>query len=129
MTMKKEVNILLFSAFLQSCTPIADCKNELIYAQSNSDNTRHLYAFTRNCGTTTSESIQLSLFNKNISLDDIEGGNIFIADGKPTLESYKEAISIKWIDKKALEVQFDKTLRVFKKDTVWNNIRIRYLLK
>lgn len=129
MIMKKEINLLLFLALLQSCIPISDCKNELIYAQSNNDNTKHLFAFTRNCGATTSESIQLSLFNKTINLDDIEGGNIFIADGKPTLESYKEAISIKWIDKKALEVQFDKTLRVFKKDTVWNDIRIRYLLK
>ncbi|WP_420149129.1 hypothetical protein [Spirosoma sp.] len=125
--MKKETNLLLLFGLFQSCTSIVDCENELIFTQKNSDNTKHLFVFTRDCGATTSKSIHFSLLNRGVILDDSYGGNIFVANGKPTLESYKEAISTKWIDKKVLEIQYDKSLRVFKRDTVWGDVQIRYL--
>ncbi|NID09540.1 hypothetical protein [Fibrivirga algicola] len=127
--MKTKIFGLLFFAFLQSCILKSDCENELISALNSDDDKLSLFLFTRDCGATTATSVQLLLRSKEDNLTDNETGNIFVADGKPTLESYREAVSVKWISKNVVEVQFDKTLRVFEQDTTWGSTKIKYLLK
>jgi hypothetical protein len=102
-----------------------DCKNH-IYQKITSPNQKlQIVKFDRGCGATVGNSIQLSLTKLTESLPD-EAGNIFIAESLGSWDQSDSSVSIKWINDREVEVLYDSTLKIFKKEHLHLNVNISY---
>ncbi len=122
--------MLITIGFSQCVTNIGgECSNTIYKQIDNEKKIFKIIKFDRNCGATTSNSIQLSVLNFNDSLPN-DGGNIFISDSK--VGGYIErdtSVEVIWIDNNLILIKYDRDLRIFKNDTLVNNIKIMYQLK
>ncbi len=121
---KTVVLFLILSITTQySCNITEGCDNQ-IYARINSgDNKLKVIKFGRDCGATTKISIQLSLIKFTDSLPN-ETGNIFICDSQNDT-----SVRALWVNTSTILVSYDKDLKIFKKDSLVNNIKILYSTK
>ena len=95
------------------------CGNEIVQKVSSPSDEKMAYIFTRDCGATTSSSLQLSILDKGDDFQN-ESGNTFRSD---------KDYSIEWVDEKHLKVIYDKTSETYEKDTKVNGIKIEYISK
>src|SRR5690349_19326661 len=75
--------LLLLLLFLTNCNLniTGNCNNHVSQQIANSGNTLRIVKFDRRCGSTTANSIDLSVVNSIDSLPN-EAGNIFISNSK-----------------------------------------------
>lgn len=72
--------------------------------------------FTRGCGATTSESVQISIVSSG---DNVLDDPVFVADKITTA-------SVEWTSPDELTVRYPAGARLFRTETVVGSVRIRY---
>jgi hypothetical protein len=115
---------------LASCLPAADCSNDILQDVPSPDGRRHAVVFVVNCGATTDFSTQVSVLTKAWTVND--RGNVFIVDsdhGKadPTSPAGGLNVTVRWLDKRTLEVRYDGRARIFTREIRHDDTDIRYV--
>lgn len=99
------------------------CGNQIIYQESQPQNGKYkLVLFTRDCGTTTGHSYQVSILDKGKKGLENKDGNIFSSYDGFGVSQY----SAKWIDKNTIELVVDNTEKIKRSKTIYKGIRIIY---
>jgi hypothetical protein len=95
------------------------CENVMIDMVASPDDLWQAVAFERNCGATTSTSINISL----ITMRDFPrgSGNIFVSSGN--------GVKLAWDDSSTLDVVYDPADRVFLANKDYSGVAIRYSLR
>ena len=115
---------------LASCFPAWDCSNEILQDVPSPDGRRHAVVFVVNCGATTDFSTQVSVLTKAWTVND--RGNVFVVDsdhGKADATGPAGGlnVTVRWLNNRTLEVQYDGRARVFAQDTRHDDTDIRYV--
>lgn len=114
---------------LSSCSIFDVGKNEIISEIANPIEDKKAIVFLKRGNATADNSVQITLSGLDFNLKNSETGNIFIADtnyGKAELENSVKTI---WSANDTLIVEFDKSLRVFKKEPIIGGVTIIYTEK
>lgn len=114
---------------ISSCSIFDVEKNEIINELANPIKNKKAIVFLKGGNATADNSVQIILSGIDFNLKNLETGNIFIADtnyGKADLENSVRTI---WPANDTLIVEFDKSLRVFKKETILDGVTIIYTEK
>mgnify|MGYP002779653509 FL=1 len=94
------------------------CENNIIRETSSPDNKWKAVAFSRDCGATTSESVQISILNEQETLNDEATGNVFIAD--------KFNPSIKWLSATKLEITIPAPVKISQQKARFDIVSVIY---
>lgn len=94
------------------------CGNMILEEIPSPDKKLKAVLFARDCGATTSESMQVSILDADENLDDNSVGNVFITD--------YETISLKWLSVSALEITIPPKAQTFKQQRQLGDISIVY---
>jgi len=118
--MAAERPLAALAAFaLLGCSAAPLCENAVRMRLPAPDGKRDALVFTRACGATTGESVQLSVV---VTGEVPEGtGNVLIADGVPA-----SAVSARWQGPRVLAVRLPATARTFHTATTAEGVRIVY---
>ena len=108
------IPILILILILVACKN--DSNNEIVKTIQSPNGNYVAYLFKRNMGATTKESYQLSILRKGKEFGD-NSGNIFIAYGE---------FDIEWVNDKALMIKNKTIEKVFKDESVYDDITIRH---
>lgn len=109
--------VVLFVISTLSCS--SDCENVILKSIASPNEEYNAIAFSRSCGATTGNNLQVSIVKNNKKLPN-KPGNIFICDKS-------EIINIFWENTTTLVVQYDQAQsRVFKEIETFKDISILY---
>jgi hypothetical protein len=113
------VGLFIGVAFLfMGCFNIAGtCGNTIEQEIISPDKHYKLVKFDRDCGATTSNSVQISVIGVNEKLENI-AGNIFIADS--------DSVEMKWLSKTDILIRHRDSLQVFTKRDRIEGFTIHY---
>jgi len=100
---------------------LGSCGSETIHTEPSPDGALRAVLFEHDCGATTGISTHVSILTKNESLLN-KPGNTFIIGHEP-------AVSLVWIQARALEIRYKPTETVFLKETSVNGVSINYATK
>jgi hypothetical protein len=118
---------LFILVILQSCIDIANSENEIVKQRRDYKNIRNCILFIKNGGATVGDSYQISILSFQDKLSDSDTGNIFVADDRNgSISSDTSRINFEWIGLDTLNINFDKSLRVFKMKTKASDVTIIY---
>jgi hypothetical protein len=113
---------------LVACEP--GCDNTVLADARSPDGRRHAVVFTRACGATTAASTQVSVLPAG---RDASGrGNVFVADddhgrASPAGPGGGPRVTVRWIDRRTLEVRYDGRARVFTRDARHDDTDIHFV--
>jgi len=108
----------------------SDCTNNTIN-QFNSPNNRFIaVVFTRNCGSSTDYSTQVSILPFSEKLGDVSG-NVFICDSNhKNSKSYNiyggPEVSVNWLNENQMVIKYSRGSRIFLSNIVHGLITIQY---
>jgi hypothetical protein len=107
--------ILLSVCFgIMSCLFSAgDISNEIIEQSANGRGKKAI-VFEKFGGATVNNSIQVAVLDKQSELEDNDIGNVFVCDEDAQTVGLN-SVKIKWLNENKLEIQYKKSLRVFRK--------------
>lgn len=110
--------------FISAC----GCQNELQDSVPAPDGRHVAVLFQRNCGATTGDNLELSLI-RSAGMPHGDG-NAFIADA-PARDSagmvaMVSLVKLQWLSTRALQVSYDRRLRVFRQETRVEGITVSY---
>jgi hypothetical protein len=112
--------LLLFTIIFSSCNIADDSSNEIIKEVLNGGNKKAVL-FYKYGGATVPDSYQVSIMSINKVLAKEEAGNVF------TCKDFgKETISIKWLSKDSLLIEYKKKVVVYIKKTKIDGVSILY---
>ena len=118
-----------FSLLFLRCNFAGDCKNHVVKELENENKTFKIVKFDRGCGTTTGNSIQISIIKADDKLPN-EGGNALVIDSKVGLYLERDtSIYFRWVDNNSVEMKCDTDLIFYQKESVVNGIKIIYIKK
>ncbi|MGH7627292.1 MAG: hypothetical protein ACREOJ_18495 [Gemmatimonadaceae bacterium] len=111
--------------FINACM----CGNEVRSSAVAPDGRHVAVLFQRDCGATTGDNLELSLVQATERPQG--GGNTFIVDA-PARDSIATGslvslVTVHWISASALQVRYDRRLRVFRQETQVDGIAVSYL--
>jgi len=121
--------LLLFALTNCNMNITGNCNNHVSQQIANSGKTFRVVKFDRRCGSTTANSIQLSVVNYIDSLPN-EAGNIFISNSK--VGGYIEqdtSVIASWLNDTTVLIRYDEDLQLFKKDSLFGQTHIIYEIK
>jgi len=123
--------VLSATILLASCMPASDCSNDILQDVPSPDGRRHAVVFVVNCGATTDFSTQVSVLTKAWTVND--RGNVFVVDsdhGKADATGPVGGlnVTVRWLDKRTLEIRYDGRARVFTHETRHDDTDIRYVV-
>jgi hypothetical protein len=105
------------------------CSNSVLAESLSPNGKLKAVIFSRDCGATTDFSTQVSLLKAGDSLPN-NGGNLFVADrdhGKaPSGQSGGPVVTVSWVSNEQLRVEHHALARVFKSESLRQNIRVEY---
>jgi hypothetical protein len=105
------------------------CDNEVLMVKQSTQGTMKAVIFSRNCGATTDDNIQVSLLDKDETLRN-ESGNLFIANtGKGNSQVAAHGgpvIDIEWINDKNIQITYDLNTRIFKSEIELKSVNVVY---
>lgn len=102
---------------LVGCSSLDPCENTLIRQATSPDGKSKAVVFSRGCGATTSESVQISILEANAPLPD-EAGNIFVAE--------ESNVYVKWLSPSQLQVSAPAASKIYTKEQKYGSITIFY---
>jgi hypothetical protein len=102
---------------LMGCSAIDLCENTFIRQAGSPDGKLKAVVFSRGCGATTSESMEVSILEANASPPN-GAGNIFGAD--------VSNVYVKWLSSSQLQVTAPATSKVYTKEQKYGSITIIY---
>lgn len=109
----------LASLALLGCSAAPLCENVVRARLAAPDGKRDALVFTRACGATTGESVQLSVVPTGQAPEGT--GNVLIADGV-----HASAVSARWQGPRVLSVRLPARARTFHTATLAEGVRIVY---
>ena len=112
---------------VSSCNILGTGKNKLISESTNKNDSKKVILFIKYGNATTDNSFQILLTNYNHKLNNKDVGNIFTTDsdhGNTTIDS--KSVTALWISNDSLIIKYDKRLRTFRKDTIYEGVKILY---
>jgi hypothetical protein len=118
------VGLLLLTAsitFLVLASSEPSCANELLDRIPSPERRFYAFVFSRNCGATTGDNIQVSLSEGDFLPD--EPGNVAITDN---YVEYSRYVAPEWKDENTLIVRIPATARVYKKVNSVGKTSIEY---
>ncbi len=128
---KNIIPLFIVTILFSSCLQIFDePKTSLIKSLENSGKTRKAVLLQNIGNATVDRSLQVSLYDSDYKLLGTELGNTFIVDpnhGITRLDS--SSINFNWISNDTLQIEYDKKLRTFKKESRVSEVNIRYVTK
>lgn len=127
--MKQTIYILTIGLILNSCVSLYNCENGLIDEYPNPSKTQKAILFYRDCGATTSKSLQLSLIPTNDKLSSKLVGNVLTSEfdsGSVIPLKTTEIIQVNWINDTSLIISLYNGLKTFVKKTESNGVKITY---
>lgn len=119
----KALTLLLLILALAACSFINPCENKILERISAPKDPWEAVVFERDCGATTSTSIQVSILPLGWHLPN-NGGNVFIADRIP--ESTNAQVHVDWLSNRHMEVTYPAGSRVFKSEAQVKHVRVTY---
>jgi hypothetical protein len=127
--MKSTIYILIIGLLLNSCVSLYNCENGLINEYPNPSKTQKAILFYRDCGATTSKSLQLSLIPMNDKLNQKLIGNVLTCEfdsGSMIPLKTNEIIQINWINDTSLTISLNNGLETFIKKSEFLSVKIKY---
>lgn len=126
----KNVTLLLIvTALFCSCLQLFnEPETSLIKSLQNSGKTRKAVLLQSSGNATVDLSLHVSILSSNYILLGTELGNTFIVDpnhGMAPLDSL--SVNFKWISNDTLQIEYDKKLRTFKKESIVTGVHILYV--
>ncbi len=126
--MNKILRAFLFiCATLSGCSNLDDGNTTLLKESINPAGNKKAILFMRESGGTVANSYQVSITDKDHSLEKSEVGNAFTVDanhGATWLDS--ASIHFRWLSGDTLSIDFDKKLRTFMQQTSVDGVTILY---
>jgi len=110
-----------------SCSLLGDGENTLIKKTANSGQTKTAFLFMRESGATVADSYQVTVTDADKDFDKKAPGNAFTVDtdhGATKLDS--SSINLTWLTEDKLQIDYDKKLRTFVKETKVNGVTVSY---
>jgi uncharacterized lipoprotein YmbA len=98
------------------CSSFDPCENTFIRQAASPDGKLKAIVFSRGCGATTSETVQVSILDANASLPN-EAGNILVVE--------EVNVYVKWLSASQLQVTVP-TAKIFEKQQRHGSITISY---
>jgi hypothetical protein len=95
----------------------SSCGNETMEQKLSPGHKLKLVKFNRDCGATTSGSIQISILDAGDSLTN-SAGNIFISDF--------DSVDVNWLDNKSILIKHRQGLNIFKAENSTGDFTIKY---
>ena len=102
-----------------ACSAAPECENAVRSRVPSPDRAHDAVIFTRACGATTAESVQISVLATRG--EPTGKGNLLIADGVPPA-----ALSVRWLGPDVLAVTVPASARTFHTADVANGVRVVY---
>jgi hypothetical protein len=119
--------IIIFIIILLLAVPISNvviealneaiCDNTVSSQQDSPDSNYVVYNYKRNCGATSDEFYNVSVYSKRQGLS-AKRGNIAYAD-KP--------LKVTWKNKKLIEISYLKDTNFYKQNKNYKDIKIKYI--
>jgi hypothetical protein len=115
------VALICGASLTSSCVGGSDCSNEILDIVPNPRGAVSAVAFSRNCGATTGNNIQVSIVKNGVVP---EGkGNVLILDKAP---EYHYMVRPAWNSDGELILIIPPDARIFAKNTPVDNVRIKF---
>lgn len=95
------------------------CKNYLIEEKYSPDNIYKVLIFSRNCGATTKESLQVELVSATANITNDSVGNILVIDSG-------DNIFVNWTTNESLAIFYQIDQEVYKKESEIQGVEITY---
>jgi len=108
---------MMTAIFLAGCNALDPCENVLLRQAMSLDGKLKAVVFSRGCGATTSESVQISILQASAVLPN-EAGNIFVAE--------EANIYVKWLSTSQLQITVPAKAQIFHKQQKHGAIQIVY---
>jgi hypothetical protein len=106
------------------------CANEIISEYPSPDGDKQVVVFQRNCGATTGFSTQASILENSQVLEN-ESGNVFTSDtdhgAAPSGPGGGPALAVEWKSENSVLLSFHPKVRVFKRESEVEGVRVSYL--
>ena len=115
------LSALILPLFAASCSD--GCDNEIFEKIVAPGGAVSAVIFSRGCGATTAHNIQISIVSSGVP----DGaGNVFVADGHIPGRPGPQALDVRWLSPRNLQISYAPELRVFKSRTTLKGVDIRY---
>lgn len=127
--LRRNLTIFSLSFILTSClsNALSDGSDTIIKESSNARHDKKAILFSREAGATVPDSYQVSVMNYNKKFDTTEVGNAFTFDSNHGLTRLDSAsANFTWIADDSLQIDYDKNLRTFIKETKVHGVNILY---
>ena len=111
---------------ISSCSIFGPPENKISIDIANQSKNRKAALFIKGGNATVDDSVHLTLCEFNCRISNKATGNIFIADTNYGRVSLNNSITLNWTGNDSLIVSFDKLLRVFKKEKMYQGVTIVY---
>jgi hypothetical protein len=117
MAMRAAVFILVSTALLVGgCAPMFECENTVTSSVVSPDGQRRAVVFSRGCGATTPESVQVSVLSGRQTLRG--AGNAFVTT--------HAAVEVSWMAEDQLQITYGGRAEIFQQHREVNGVSILY---
>lgn len=115
--MVKPLGLCIALALLAGCLPDL-CGNEQRAEALSPNGKLKAVTFRRDCGATTTYSVQISILPAGKALPN-EAGNVFVASGEPL-------VIARWVDDRHLTISGGGSSGAFKAESLFRDVQITY---
>ena len=116
---------------MAACVPMLENgPSTLLNEVYNQEKTKKAMVCMNSGNATTDNSIHVFVENPDFALTDNTLGNVFIVDSdhnKAQLDS--NSIKLKWLDQETIEILYNSKLRVFKRESKIDRVKVTYKKK
>jgi hypothetical protein len=112
---------------VDSCTILDSGENTVISEIYNKQKNKKVILFIKGGNATVDNSFQLLISKADYKLNNKDVGNIFVVDSNhnnAVIDSV--CVTARWISNDSIMIEYDKQLRTFRKDSVFDNVKILY---
>jgi hypothetical protein len=112
---------------VDSCIMLDSGANSVISETYNKQKNKKVILFIKDGNATVDNSFQVLISKPDYKLDKKDIGNIFIVDSNHNNAVINsDCVTASWISNDSLVIEYDKRLRTFRKDSVFDNVKIIY---
>lgn len=112
---------------IDSCTILDSGENSVISEIYNKQKNKKVILFIKGGNATVDNSFQALISKADYKINNKDNGNIFVVDSnhsKAVIDSV--CVTASWISNDSVMIEYDKRLRTFRKDSVFENVKIVY---
>jgi hypothetical protein len=129
-TIKGLISILMIiwiGLSIDSCTILDSGENRVISEIYNKQKNKKVILFIKGGNATVDNSFQLMISKADYKLNNKDVGNVFVVDSNHNNALIDSVcVTASWISNDSIMIGYDKRLRTFRKDSVFDNVKIIY---